>query len=154
MHNLLTYCPPAQIAKITIQPVIRNPQSYCHISQKKIPLKHINTQILVFTFHPGIPWTNKTSPNSHGHTETSKSRNTPHAYARALTGKNPPHETTDTLSNPGNTISSALSEVKDSDLDTFLKILDLIRKHYTKCTTNLERVKATMMIVKELESGH
>ena len=47
---------------------------------------------------------------------------------------------------------NTLEEVNTADLDLFLKIIELIQKHYTKCTNNLDRVKATILIVKELEA--
>ena len=44
-------------------------------------------------------------------------------------------------------------EIRSSDLDTFLRIIELIKKHYIKDTNNLDRVKTTIQIVKELEAG-
>lgn len=47
--------------------------------------------------------------------------------------------------------AESIKQIQSSDLDLFLKIMTLIQKHYIKCTNNLERVKATILIVKELE---
>lgn len=55
--------------------------------------------------------------------------------------------------NRGYTIEEAVEKMKTAGLDLFIRIIKLIQKHYTKCTTNLERVKATILIVKELEDG-
>ena len=39
------------------------------------------------------------------------------------------------------------------DLDRFLKIIALIRKHYAHCTNDFDRIQATILILKELETG-
>ena len=45
-----------------------------------------------------------------------------------------------------------IDDIKATDLDQFLKIISLVQKYYTKCTNNLERVRATILIVKELNN--
>ena len=47
-----------------------------------------------------------------------------------------------------------LEDLKTADLDMFLKIISLIKKHYTNCTNTYDRVKATILIVKEIEDGY
>lgn len=44
-----------------------------------------------------------------------------------------------------------LDAIQNTDLDLFLRIIDLIQKHYIYCTNNLDRVKATIRIIKDLE---
>ena len=42
-----------------------------------------------------------------------------------------------------------LDDAENTNLDPFLRILDLIQKYYVNCTNNLERLKATILIIKE-----
>ena len=46
-----------------------------------------------------------------------------------------------------------IEEVKTADLDTFFKIISLIKKYYVNCTNNLDRVQAAIIIVKELDNA-
>lgn len=39
-----------------------------------------------------------------------------------------------------------LEDISSSDLDFLLRIISLIPKYYTKCTNNMDWVKATMQI--------
>lgn len=57
--------------------------------------------------------------------------------------------------NRENSIKETLEEMKSTDLNLFIRIIDLIQKHYIKCTTNLKRVKAIILIVKrqQLDDG-
>ena len=54
----------------------------------------------------------------------------------------------------GEDIIHILDDVKTKDLDMFLKIISLIKKHYANCTNTYDRVKATILIVKEIEAGY
>ena len=47
-------------------------------------------------------------------------------------------------------LSEQIGQLKSADLDLFLKIIALIQKHYLNCTNNRDKVKTTMLIVKEL----
>ena len=46
-----------------------------------------------------------------------------------------------------------LHAIQNTDLDLFLRIIDFIQKHYVNCKNNLDRVRATICIIKELEAG-
>ena len=49
-------------------------------------------------------------------------------------------------------ITTRIDQIKSTDLDLFLQIITLIQKYYVNCNNNLDRVKATIQIVKELEN--
>ena len=72
-------------------------------------------------------------------------------YAKALTSQIPSQSSQINEQTPNNDLAESIKQLKSSDLDLFLRIINLIQKHYTKCTNNLDRVKATILIVKELE---
>lgn len=74
----------------------------------------------------------------------------PATYANITFGKAP---ATRTPSPVGDDPLQKLGEVKASDLDIFLRIIDLIQIHYVNCTSTYDKVKATVRIVKELEIG-
>lgn len=77
-HNIKEYTkspdvlPTCANCKVTTQPTTLNALPFCHISQKKTPLKHTNTQILI-SFPPrnsrSFPEQTK-HPNIHGYTQT------------------------------------------------------------------------------------
>ena len=52
-----------------------------------------------------------------------------------------------------NNAMKGIEEVKTADLDTFFKIISLIKKYYVNCTNNLDRVQAAIIIVKELDNA-
>ena len=51
-------------------------------------------------------------------------------------------------------LTNQIDQLKTTDLDHFLRIISLIQKHYINCTNNLDRVKATILIIKKLENGY
>lgn len=46
-----------------------------------------------------------------------------------------------------------IDDIKSANLNQFLRIIALVQKYYMKCN-NLERIRATILIVKELDNGH
>ena len=104
--------------------------------------------------YPSLPNTAKTESKTPSPINTPDTRNRLHSYANALTRQTLPQEYSSINTNLNSPIENALVEVKHSDLDIFFRILELIQKYYTKCTSNIERVRATMFIVKELEVGY
>lgn len=94
----------------------------------------------------------KTKPTTHfsQFTPTPPSLPTPthtiKSYAQATISSppSPPPQTTDNL-------NDQLDALKSSDLDLFLRILDLIQIHYLPCKNNVDRVKATIQIIKKLD---
>ena len=74
-------------------------------------------------------------------------RNRPHSYVNALTKQTSSQEHPSINTNLNSLIENVLDEVKHSDLDTFLRILELIQKHYTKCTSNIERVRESTILI-------
>ena len=92
---------------------------------------------------------NKT-PYTFSSTRTTHGLNQGLTYAQALTRQQPQHflSSTDQYNNPH--IADQLDQLKSGDFDLFLRIISLIQKYYIKCTNNLDKVKATILIVKEL----
>ena len=82
------------------------------------------------------------------HTESPCFQNT---YANMVARK--PSPPTTPLPPQTNSITN-LEDIKISGLELFMRIIDLIRKHYINCTNNLDRVMATARIVAELDAGN
>ena len=78
------------------------------------------------------------------------------SYAQALPP--PPHPTPLPLQPAGQqhslNIVESIEQIQSADLDLFLNIISLIQNYYLNCTNNIDRVKATIQIIKELENGH
>ena len=68
-----------------------------------------------------------------------------------ISSANSPQSSQTNEQTSNNDLRESIEQLKSSDLDLFLRIINLIQKHYTKCINNLDRVKATILIVKELE---
>ena len=94
------------------------------------------------TLHP--PTLYPTGLQPLGHTRTTST------YASITSGHAP---ATRTPTPAAEDVAHRLKEVKATDLDIFLKILDLMQRYYVNCHSIYEKVQATVRIIKELETG-
>ena len=51
-------------------------------------------------------------------------------------------------------LAENIEQIQSADLDLFLNVISLIHIPHLNCTNNIDRIKTTIQIIKELENGH